>query len=76
MFAFSFNNYMYLKTFILELFDSLDDATFIDEGLKNWFNHIKIMHILAKWYYFPARNLIVINLIKILWENTENPNAH
>lgn len=53
------------------MFDSYDDATFIDEGLKNWFNHIKIMHILAKWYYFPARNLIVINLIKILWENTK-----
>lgn len=45
---------MYLETFILELFDSLDDATFIDEGLKNWFNHIKIMHILAKMILLPC----------------------
>lgn len=63
---------MYLKIFILELFDLLDDVIFIDEGLKNWFNYIKIMYILVKWYYFFVCNLIVINFIKILWENIEN----
>lgn len=43
---------MYLEIFILELFDLLDDVIFIDEGLKNWFNYIKIMYILVKMILF------------------------